>query len=108
LSDINWLIAVRKKLSGLSLFVQEKRGEVNELSVGAVTNFFYLSMPGSMWREMRRFQIIGTFPSVREILTLFFDLSSREKARKPHSLLWGGMASGGLGAAAPIMAFSLQ
>jgi len=33
---------------------------------------------------------------------------SREKARNPHSLLWGGMASGGLGAAAPIMAFSLE
>jgi len=33
---------------------------------------------------------------------------SREKARKPHSLLWVGMASGGLGAAAPIMAFSLE
>jgi len=34
--------------------------------------------------------------------------SSREKARKPYSVLWGGMASGGLGAAAPIMAFSLE
>jgi hypothetical protein len=33
---------------------------------------------------------------------------SWEKARKPHSLLWGGMASGGLGAVAPIMAFSLE
>jgi len=33
---------------------------------------------------------------------------SREKARKPYSLLWGGMASGGLGAPAPSMAFSLE
>jgi len=31
--------------------------------------------------------------------------NSREKARKPHSLLWGGMASGGLGAAAPLWLF---
>jgi len=29
------------------------------------------------------------------------------KSQEAHSLLWGGMASGGLGAAAPIMAFSL-
>jgi hypothetical protein len=34
--------------------------------------------------------------------------ASWEKARKPRSLLWGGMAPGGLGAAAPIMAFSLE
>jgi len=33
---------------------------------------------------------------------------SWEKAGKPRSLLRGGMASGGLGAAAPIMAFSLE
>jgi len=32
---------------------------------------------------------------------------SREKARKPHSLLWGGMASGGLGAVAPHYGFFL-
>jgi len=39
---------------------------------------------------------------------LSIDWPSREKVRKPRSLLWGGMASGGLGAAAPIMAFSLE
>jgi len=35
-------------------------------------------------------------------------ITSREKARKPHSLLGGGIASRGLGAAAPITAFSLE
>jgi len=44
--------------------------------------------------------------AVRIILSR--NTTSREKVRKPRSLLWGGMASGGLGAAAPIMAFSLE
>jgi len=32
---------------------------------------------------------------------------SREKARKPHSLLWGGMESGGFGGGSPHYGFFL-
>jgi len=46
--------------------------------------------------------------NLEQVINRVIKRHSREKARKPHNLLWGGMASGGLGAAAPIMAFSLE
>jgi len=61
-----------------------------------LTHFAYYKENVYTWSPFQ-----GNFSPARETY-------SGEKARNPHSLLWGEMASGGLGAAAPIMAFSLE